>query len=311
MSTIGDISYRTKWILSKRYIQAAIVIGLMTLGIAIPFFTPHRAFGAVTDIGCTTPSQCNFELDGNIYHDSGATSTILPEDWGGCSSSGIGSCPTGRGLFDASGNTNPLPSGGLDAHWVNDGPHKSTDNTTFTTGSKDVLDISNAGWQCVPSSNITPKDDILHTYSFAMVSQSPNTAGDIMVYAGMERFANNGAGDIGLWLLQSGSVDCNASSGKTTSFMGAHQVNDTLIVAEFSTGGTVPRSTRSDGSALAKHFHLEWLTLPLQAVVTVKQLVPAPTSAPGRTLAPSQHYHGLARTRPQLRTHWPQQSSSK
>src|SRR5437667_11552095 len=160
LSTNGDISYRTKWILSKRYMQAAIVITLMTLGIAIPFFTPHRAFGAVTDIGCTTPSQCNFELDGNIYHDSGATSTMLPEDWGGCSSSGVGSCPTGRGLFDASGNTNPLPSGGLDAHWVNDGPHKSTDNTTFTTGSKDVLDISNAGWQCVPSSNITPKDDI-------------------------------------------------------------------------------------------------------------------------------------------------------
>ncbi len=254
MSTIGNISYRTKWLVSKRYIQAIIVIGLMTLGVAIPFFTPHRAFGAVTDIGCTTPSQCNFELDGNIYHNSGATSTTLPEDWGGCT--GNVSCTTGRGLFDANGNTNPLPTGGLDAHWVNDGPHKSTDNTTFTTGSKDTLDISNAGWQCVPSSNITPKDDILHTYSFAMVSQSPSTTGDIMVYAGMERFANNGAGDIGLWLLQSGSVDCNASSGKTTSFMGAHQVNDTLIVAEFSTGGTVTTINTFRWVGISKAFPL-------------------------------------------------------
>ncbi len=234
--------------------QAAIVIALMTLGLAIPFFTAHRAFGAVTDIGCTTPSQCNFELDGNIYHNSGATSTTLPEDWGGCT--GNVSCTTGRGLFDSSGNTNPLPPGGLDAHWVNDGPHKSTDNTTFTTGSKDILDISNAGWQCVPSSNITPKDDILHTYSFAMVSQSPSTTGDIMVYAGMERFANNGAGDIGLWLLQNGSVDCNATSGKTTSFMGAHQVNDTLIVAEFSTGGTVTTINTFRWVGISKAFPL-------------------------------------------------------
>src|SRR2546428_177272 len=153
MSTIGDISYRTKWVLSKRYIQAIIVIGLMTLAFAVPFLT--RAF-ALTDVG----NAGVFELDGNIVKDSSGT---FPTDWGA--------------LFDSSGVTQPLPPGALDAHWVNDGPHATTDLTTFTTGSKDTLDIANAGWQCTPSGNLTPKDDILHSYSLAIIPQSGPTMG--------------------------------------------------------------------------------------------------------------------------------------
>src|SRR6266581_675425 len=232
LSTIGDISTRTKWLVSKRYIQAIIVITLMTLAIAVPFLT--RAF-AVTDVR----NAGVFEMDGNIYHDTSASSTSLPEDWGGCSTSGAGSCPTGRGLFDASGNTNPLPPGGLDAHWVNDGPHSVTDLTTFTTGSKDTLDIANAGWQCTPSNNITPKDDILHSYSFAIVAPSSSPrAGDLLVYGGFERFANSGAGDVGLWLLADPTVSCSSTKG-AVSFTGAHVAGDILVVAEFSTGGSV------------------------------------------------------------------------
>src|SRR5438128_4756303 len=214
MSTIGDISYRTKWLISKRYIQAAIVIGLMTLVIAVPFFT--RAF-ALTDVR----NAGVFELDGNIVKGS---TTPLPTDWGA--------------LFDASGVTQPLPSGALDAHWVNDGPHAVTDLTTFQTGSKDTLDIANAGWQCTPSGNITPKDDILHSYSFAIVPQSGPRAGDLLVYGGFERFANNGAGDLGLWLLQDPTVACSSTKG-AVSFTGAHVVGDILVVGEFSTGGSV------------------------------------------------------------------------
>jgi hypothetical protein len=213
MSTIGDISYRTKWIISKRYMQAALVIGLMTLVIAIPFFT--RAF-ALTDVG----NAGVFELDGNIVKDS---STALPTDWGA--------------LFNSAGVTQTLPPGGLDAHWVNDGPHAVTDNTTFTTGSKDTLDIS-ANWACTPSNNITPKDDILHSYSFAIVPQSGSRAGHLMIYGGFERFANNGAGDLGLWLLQDPTVGCSSTKG-AVSFTGVHAVGDLLVVAEFSTGGSV------------------------------------------------------------------------
>src|SRR6266581_2019032 len=214
MSTIGDISYRTKWILSKRYIQAIIVIALMTLAIAIPFLT--RAF-ALTDVG----NAGVFELDGNIVKDSSGT---FPTDWGA--------------LFDSSGVTQPLPQGALDAHWVNDGPHAVTDLTTFTTGSKDTLDIANAGWQCTPSGNLTPKDDILHSYSFAIVPQFGPRMGHLLVYGGFERFTNNGAGDLGLWLLQDPTVSCSSTKG-AVSFTGAHVVGDVLLVGEFSTGGTV------------------------------------------------------------------------
>ncbi|TMI44044.1 hypothetical protein E6H19_08070 [Candidatus Bathyarchaeota archaeon] len=214
MSTIGDISYRTKWLVSKRYMQAAIVITLMTLAIAVPLFT--RAF-ALTDVG----NAGVFELDGNIVKDSSGT---FPTDWGA--------------LFDTSGVTQPLPAGALDAHWVNDGPHAVTDLTTFTTGSKDTLDIANAGWQCTPSGNLTPKDDILHSYSLAIIPQSGPRMGHLLVYGGFERFTNNGAGDLGLWLLQDPTVACSSTKG-AVSFTGAHVVGDILFVGEFSTGGTV------------------------------------------------------------------------
>src|SRR2546428_162436 len=221
MSTIGDISYRTKWVLSKRYIQAIIVITLTTLAIAVPFFT--RAF-ALTDVG----NAGAFELDGNIVKNA---ATALPTDWGNNSTGATG-------LFDSTGATNPLPSGGLDAHWVNDGPHSMSDTTTFTTGSKDILDIS-ANWACTPSSNITPKDDILHAYSYAAIAPTGTSrAGDLLVYGGFERFANNGAGDLGLWLLQDPTVSCVSTKG-TVSFTGVHMVGDILLVGEFSTGGTV------------------------------------------------------------------------
>src|SRR5438876_9724575 len=103
MSTIGDISYRTKWILSKRYIQAIIVMTLMTLAIAIPFLT--RAF-ALTDVG----NAGVFELDGNIVKDSSGT---FPTDW--------------APLSDSSRVTQPLPQGPLDSHALNDGPTAATD----------------------------------------------------------------------------------------------------------------------------------------------------------------------------------------
>src|SRR2546425_2556259 len=238
MSTIGDISYRTKWILSKRYMQAAIVITLMTLAIAIPLL---KNAVAVTDIG----NAGVFELDGNIVKNA---STACPTDWFG---------PGGSGVFTAGGTPNtPAPCGGIGQPdgWVNDGPH-GADATTFTTGSKDILDIANAGWQCTPSNNLTPKDDILHAYSFAAINTFPtlpNRQGHTFLYAAFERFANNGAGDIGLWLLQDPTVGCSSTKG-AVSFSGAHQVNDTLIVAEFSTGGSVTtlNAFRWTGSGLA------------------------------------------------------------
>src|SRR5260370_36482348 len=85
LSTIGDISTRTKWLVSKRYIQAAIIVTLMTLAIAVPLFT--RAF-ALTDVG----NAGAFELDGNIVKDG---STALPTDWDNGPVGPAPSSPTG------------------------------------------------------------------------------------------------------------------------------------------------------------------------------------------------------------------------
>src|SRR3989454_12449649 len=155
-------------------------------------------FRSVTDIG----NAGVFELDGNIVKNNPPG---CPSDWG--------PGPGGSGVFTAGGTPNtPAPCGGIGQPdgWVNDGPH-GADATTFTTGSKDILDIANAGWQCTPSNNLTPKDDILHAYSFAAINPfptSPDRQGHTFLYAAFERFANNGAGDIGLWLLQDPTVGC-------------------------------------------------------------------------------------------------------
>src|SRR5215510_2041411 len=214
MSTIENNSKSTKTKSSKRYIQATLVISLIALGIAIPLMTNANALSDVGNAGI-------FELDGNIVKGS---STTLPTDWGA--------------LFSSSGATQTLPTGGLDAHWVNDGPHQVVDQTTFPTGSKDVLDIANAGWQCTPSNNLTPKDDILHAYSFATVPGAGPRAGHLLVYGAFERYANNGAGDLGYWLLQDGNVGCSSTKG-AVSFSGAHMTGDILLVGEFSVGGSV------------------------------------------------------------------------
>src|SRR2546428_1513171 len=214
MSTMGNISNRTKSLLLKRYVQAILIVTVMTMVIVAPFLPRALALADVGNAGV-------FELDGNIVKDSSGT---FPTDWGA--------------LFDSSGVTQPLPPGALDAHWVNDGPHATTDLTTFTTGSKDTLDIANAGWQCTPSGNLTPKDDILHAYSLAIIPQSGPRMGHLLVYGGFERFTNNGAGDLGLWLLQDPTVACSSTKG-AVSFTGAHVVGDVLFVGEFSTGGTV------------------------------------------------------------------------
>jgi len=78
----------------------------------------------------------------------------------------------------------------------------------------------------------------LHAYSFAIVSTFGTTKGDLLIYGAFERFANNGAGDLGYWLLQDSNVGCSSTKG-AVSFNGTHTVGDILLVGEFSIGGAV------------------------------------------------------------------------
>lgn len=108
----------------------------------------------------------------------------------------------------------------------------SADSTTFTSGSKDTLDIS--GWSCAASNNLLSKDDIMNAYSVAYTD--PNT-GHQVLYFGMERNGNNGDANVAFWFLQ-GNLSCSTASG-TMPFSGNHHDGDILVVSAFTNGGGV------------------------------------------------------------------------
>jgi hypothetical protein len=178
-----------------------------------------NAFAAQTP---SEPVRGHLELDGNVVHN---TST----DWADLFTAGTDTvAPTA---------VSPLPSGFSSATFSRDFvPGATNDTSTYTTGSKDTLDI-NPGWQCAQANNLGNKVDVLNTY--AVIFQNPTVASpDLLVYFGLERASNNGAGDVGFWLLQDKSVACDASGG-TTTFTGHHVDGDVLLVSEFTTGGTI------------------------------------------------------------------------
>ena len=114
----------------------------------------------------------------------------------------------------------------------------AADDTTFATGSKDTLDITNGGWQCTHSNNVNSKIDIMNTYaaSYTIPTGQAN-AGDQVLYFGMEKNKNNGTNDVGFWFLQH---DANCSSPTHANWTGSpHTVGDVLVVSEFSSGGGV------------------------------------------------------------------------
>lgn len=169
--------------------------------------------------GATTlVSAADLELEGNILNDGDT-------DW--------------EDIFDVSGDNvpteaNPLPAGYVQSVFVRDfvpgasGP----DISTFATGSKDTLNIT-PGWECTRSNNVNDKTDIVNAYATA------SSNGDIVVYFGMERYSNDGTGNIGFWFLKDGSTGCpvQANGPKTLPFTGNHSDGDILIVAEFDNGG--------------------------------------------------------------------------
>ncbi len=208
-----------------RLLVIATVIGLVGLS-----FIPAAL--AVHDL--------QFQLDGDV---SASTTTNIggnPQalDW--------------DSFFDASGN--PISSalaGGFtssafqrDFNTNTNGSFNTSDTTTFSTGSKDTLNIT-PGWQCSFSANVNSKIDIMNAYSVAFTNPvadaDPNSPffgqHHQILYFGLERNANTGDGNVGFWFLQS-SADCAAASG-SQAFTGNHVDGDILIVSAFTKGGGV------------------------------------------------------------------------
>jgi len=112
-----------------------------------------------------------------------------------------------------------------------------TDPTTFIQGSKDTQDTGAWNWNV---GGIPPKDDITNAYAAAYFAcpqgaSCPPTAKHMIIVFGADRFANNGAAQMGFWFLQNGVT---ADTPKTFTG-GPHADNDILVLANFTTGGTV------------------------------------------------------------------------
>ena len=192
-----------------------------TVAATVALVLPSAAFADVS---------ASFELDGDVLDD---TSTA-PPDWGASSGS--------NSIFTVSANQgvprSPLPANFLDAGFSRDfTPGSSADGSTFTTGSKDTLNIS-TGWACVGANNVTDKGDIQNAYAAAYFDP---VAQHLVLYFGMEKNASNGNNNMGVWFLRDGTVGCNnPGGGGGLAFTGNHTDGDVLLVAAFTGGGSTP-----------------------------------------------------------------------
>jgi hypothetical protein len=177
--------------------------------------------------------ELDFELDGNTAADA---VDPAPLDW--------------ENFFGAAGNELALPANFTDSGFDKDfsrtgsGAYDHGDNTTYATGSKDILSIS-PGWQCNTDNHVNEKIDITNAYATSYVAPAtiPGVvdAGDQILYFALERFANDGDANVGFWFLQD-EVTC-ASTGGATAFSGDHQDGDVLVVSAFTKGGDVSTIT--------------------------------------------------------------------
>ncbi len=145
-----------------------------------------------------------FELDGNVASNGG-------DDWSTVNASGGSSSILARtGVV-----TDPAPQ------------------SIFTGGgSKDGLDLngplSGAGGWKYKDGSVPDKDNITNAYAAAY-----NVGGDLVIYAGADRFDNSGDAFMGFWFFQN-----QVGLGSGGAFSGQHAVGDVLVLANFSGGGT-------------------------------------------------------------------------
>jgi hypothetical protein len=162
-----------------------------------------------------------FELDEN------ATSSIAPgEDWDVVEN---GTSSALASVFVPDGDDF---SGGITVP-----PGLPTDDLTYFTtgGSKDVNDIDE--WMHQTGDVAPDKDEILNAYAAAYVNATDtgqSDPGDLILYFGLDRLANNGDAQVGFWFFQS-----THSRNLDGTFSGVHDIGDILVLSHFTGGGSV------------------------------------------------------------------------
>jgi uncharacterized repeat protein (TIGR01451 family)/fimbrial isopeptide formation D2 family protein len=148
------------------------------------------------------------------------------------------------GLFELDGNVENGAAAGDDWNavfndndaafetvFVND-PVNGNGDKYFDGGStKDVTDITSWLWTTV--SQPQDKNDIAHAYAAGYRDD-----GNLLVYFGLDRYASNGAAQVGFWFLKGGF---GLTGGPATgAFSGQHQNGDVLVQIDFENGGADP-----------------------------------------------------------------------
>lgn len=108
----------------------------------------------------------------------------------------------------------------------------TNDFTTFATGSKDSLDITE--WQCNRDNNVNSKIDIMNAYA----AQYITTGGDRIMYFGLDKNKDNGNNNVAFWFLRT-QTDCSSSGGAVDFSGTGHADGDVLVVSAFTNGGGV------------------------------------------------------------------------
>ena len=104
------------------------------------------------------------------------------------------------------------------------------DNMLTGGGSKDVTDIPQ--WE-LASGTVQDKNDIAHAFAAAYIAGADN---DLLVYFGLDRYAQNGAAQAGFWFLRNPITPSGSSLGTS------HSVGDVLVQIDFENGGTDPKA---------------------------------------------------------------------
>jgi uncharacterized repeat protein (TIGR01451 family) len=166
------------------------------------------------------------ELDRNAIDPGGAPA---PDDWSTLYGGG-GSAESFTGI---------LPDIGADG------------GTQFQGGgSKDNNTIDQWLWK---AGEPLDKDDITNAYAAGYIYQGSEVCppgvppggqlctepGDLIIYFGLDRLANNGSAQVGFWFFQNPIGLSNTPSGGGFLFSGSHSVGDLLIQSNFSQGGVI------------------------------------------------------------------------
>jgi len=157
-----------------------------------------------------------FELDGNTVD-----AVTAGDDWGGIYlGNNLGTPAASTGIL-----ADPAPL------------------TIFTQGgSKDINDVS--AWRHT-NGNVPDKDDITNAYAAGYINPNPvshngqvvHEAGDLIIYFGLDRYANNGDAFAGFWFFQD-----DVGLGPNGTFQGVHkgrngtERGDLLVLVEYPQG---------------------------------------------------------------------------